>query len=181
MGCPAAGAVHPDAASPAGTLGASVAAERGPGHMLARMASQRFEIRLGRRSLPLLRLWGVKPGLAYAEIETADEAGGEGALNARFGRVRFRTPLANIARWQIEGPFLWVTAIGIRRSVRHGDVSFAGSPHGGVRMDFREPVRWSIFRVPALYIAADDLAGFAAALQACGIPGRDVRETGGQR
>jgi hypothetical protein len=118
----------------------------------------------------LLRIWGVKPGLAYAEV---DEVGGE--LNARFGRVQFSTPLANVAGWRIEGPFHWLTAIGIRRSVRHGDVSFAGAAHGGVRMDFSEPVKWSIFRVPALYIGADDLDSFAAALRDRGIPGVDAR------
>ena len=66
----------------------------------------------------------------------------------------------------------WITAIGVRRSVRHGDVSFAGSPHGGVRLDFREPIRWTVFRVPAFYVATDDLEGFAAALAARGHPGR---------
>jgi hypothetical protein len=137
-----------------------------------RMSVQRFPIRLGARSLILLRIWGVKPGLAFAEV---DEVGGE--LNARFGRVRFSTELANIATWRIEGPFHWITAIGIRRSVRHGDLSFAGAAHGGVRMDFREPVKWSFFRVPALYIAADDLDSFAAALRDRGIPGEDARRT----
>ena len=136
------------------------------------MAVESFPIRLGARSLLLLRLlWGVKPGLAYAEI--SDEPDGE--LEARFGRVRFRTPLANIASWRIEGPFHWIRAIGIRRSIRHADVSFAGAAHGGVRMDFRDPVRWSILRVPAFYVSADDLEGFAAALRKRGIPGEDAR------
>lgn len=119
----------------------------------------------------LLGLWGVRPGLAYAEIGQ----GPDGELQARFGRVRFATPLANIAGWRIEGPFHWITAIGIRRSVRHGDLSFAGAAHGGVRMDFRSPVRWSFLRVPALYIGADDLDAFAAALRERGIPGVDAR------
>ena len=125
----------------------------------------------------LLRLWSVQPGLAYAEVGQ----GPDGAMNARFGRVRFTTPLANIESWRIEGPWLWVTAIGVRRSVRHGDLSFAGSPQGGVRMDFRVPVKWFIFHVPALYVGADDLEGFAAALRANGIPGVDARQARGQR
>ena len=73
----------------------------------------------------------------------------DGELLVRFGRVSFRTQLGNVERWGIEGPFRWVTAIGLRRSIRHGDLSLAGSPHGGLRMDFRTPVRWFIFRVPA--------------------------------
>ena len=135
------------------------------------MPVERFDIRLGPRSLPLLRLWGVKPGLAYAELGE----GPNGELQARFGRVRFAAPLASIARWRIEGPFIWVKAIGVRRSVRGGDVSFAGAAHGGVRIDFHKPIKWSIFHVPALYVGADDLAGFAAALQQMGIPGEDAR------
>ena len=135
------------------------------------MSSDRFEIRLGARSLPLLRLWGVKPGLAYAELGDMPD----GKLQARFGRVRFATPLSNLASWRIEGPFIWIKAIGVRRSIRGGDVSFAGAAHGGVRIDFRAPVKWSLFRVPARYIGADDLDGFAAALRQRGIPGEDAR------
>jgi hypothetical protein len=135
------------------------------------MALERFPIRVGPRSLALLRLWSVKPELAYAELGDAPD----GELRVRFGRVRFETPLRNIAHWQIEGPFHWVTAIGIRRSIRHGDVSFAGSAHGGVRLDFREPVRWSLFHVPAVYVGADDLEAFAAAMSRRGIDGLDLR------
>jgi len=138
------------------------------------MPNERFSIRIGRRSLPLLRLlWAVRPELAYLEIGDAPD----GELLVRFGRVSFRTQLDNIDRWRIEGPFLWVTAIGVRRSIRHGDLSFAGSPHGGLRMDFREPVRWWLFHVPALYIGAHDLDGLATALGRRGIAGEDARRS----
>ncbi len=100
---------------------------------------------------------------------------GGGQLIARFGFASMRTPIANVAGWRIEGPFRWITAIGIRRSVRHGDVTFAGSAHGGMRLDFRDPVRWNVFRVPALYVTVDDLAGMAAELTRLGIPGADAR------
>jgi hypothetical protein len=96
-------------------------------------------------------------------------------LDVEFGRFHFRTPVANIVSWRIEGPWQWITAIGVRRSVRHGDVSFAGSPRGGVRVDFRDRVRWGIFRVPAVYLGADDLDGLAAELARRGIPGVDAR------
>jgi hypothetical protein len=135
------------------------------------VAPEQFPIRAGRRSLVVLRLWGVRPGLVYAEIDD----GPPSVVRVRFGRVRFEMPIANIAQYRIEGPFHWVTAIGIRRSIRHGDVSFAGAAHGGVRMDLRAPVRWSIFRVPAFYVGADDLDAFAAALDRQGVSGRDAR------
>jgi hypothetical protein len=139
------------------------------------VAREEFPIRLGRRSLILLRLWGVRAGRAYAEIDDGPPA----VVRVRFGRVRFQAEIANFARYRIEGPFLWITAIGIRRSIRHGDVSFAGSAHGGVRIDFREAVRWSILRVPAIYVGADDLDAFAEALARRGVPGQDARRLRG--
>jgi hypothetical protein len=97
------------------------------------------------------------------------------ALTVRFGWWSFEVPISHIVRWRIEGPWRWITAIGIRRGIRHGDLSFAGSPRGGVRLDFRSPVRWKLFRVPALYVGVDDLEGFAAELSTRGIPGEDAR------
>lgn len=127
----------------------------------------RFPIRVGRRSRPVIRLWTATPETAWVEL-------GED-LEIRFGRFRFRTPVANIASWRIEGPFTWIRAIGVRRSIRGGDVSFAGSAHGGVRVDLVERVRWGPFRVPAVWVCADDLEGFAAELARRGIPGFDAR------
>jgi hypothetical protein len=133
------------------------------------MSDERFPIRIGPRSAALLRLvFGVRPQSAWAEV-------GDDGLVIRFGRSEFRTELGNLARWRIEGPFRWITAIGIRMSLRHRDVSFAGSPHGGVRIDFVRPVRWGPFNVPAVYVGADDLDGFAVALAAMGIAGEDAR------
>ena len=97
-------------------------------------------------------------------------------LDVHFGRFRLRTPIANIASWRIEGPFRWIGAIGVRRSFRHGDVSFAGSPHGGVRIDFKQRVPWGFLHVPAIYAGVDDLEGLAAELARRGIAGRDARE-----
>jgi hypothetical protein len=136
------------------------------------MPVERFPIRVGRRSRPMLRvLFGVQADDTWIDLGDAPD----GALEVQFGWSHFRTPLANLASWQIEGPWKWITAIGVRRSFRHGDVTFGGSPHGGVRIDFRSPVRWMIFQVPAIYVPADDLEGLGAALTRRGVPGRDVR------
>jgi len=94
---------------------------------------------------------------------------------ASFGFSTFRTPIGNISRWRIEGPWSWFTAIGVRRSIRHGDVTFGGNHRGGVRLEFHEPVRWTIFRVPALYVTVADLEGLVSALAERGIPGEDTR------
>lgn len=133
------------------------------------MTAERFPIRIGARSSLLLRIaFGVTPERAWTELD-------EREVRVRFGRFAFAVPLANVTRWRIEGPWAWITAIGLRRSIRHGDISFAGSPHGGVRLDFATPVRWWRLGVPAIYCGVEDLEGFAAAVAARGIPGEDAR------
>lgn len=131
--------------------------------------ARRFPIEIGRRSRSLLRiLFRVRPETAYVDL--GDE------LEARFGFGHLRTPLANVVSWRIEGPWRWITAIGIRRGVRNGDFTFAGTHRGGVRLDFREPVAaMRLFRIPTLYVTVADPEGFTAALAAHGIPGEDAR------
>jgi hypothetical protein len=129
---------------------------------------QRFPIRIGRRSRPLLLLFGVSANNAYVDLD--DE------LDARFGFYRVHTPVANIASWRIEGPWLWLTAIGVRANLIHHDLTFGGSPRGGVRVDFKEGAKFGPFRIPALYVTVEDLEGLGAALAERGIPGRDERK-----
>jgi hypothetical protein len=130
---------------------------------------QRFPIRVEPRYRAILRIFGVKEGNAYVDLGDT--------LDARFGWSRITTSVANCTRWSIEGPWLALTALGVRRSIRHGDVTFAGSAIGGVRVDFRDPPRYFMFRPPAIYVTVEDLEGFAAALAARGIPGDDRRRS----
>jgi hypothetical protein len=130
-------------------------------------AAKRFPIRVGRNSRPLLLLFGVRGGNAYIDLDND--------VAVSFGFFRFRTPLSNVISWRIEGPWLWITAIGVRMSIRHRDVSFDGSHLGGVRLDFGERVRWGPINVPAIYVTVEDLDGFAGALTERGIAGEDAR------
>lgn len=128
---------------------------------------QRFAIRVEPHYQLPLRFFGVTPANAWVDL-------GE-TLDAHFGRSHISTPVSNCATWAIEGPWLAITALGVRIGVRHRDVTFGGTPRGGVRIDFREPVRFGIFHPPALYVTVEDLEGFARALTARGIPGEDRR------
>lgn len=130
---------------------------------------RRFRIRVGPRSRPVILLWGARPATAWAEVDDHE-------LRARFGPFRIRTPLDNIVSWRIEGPFVWIKAIGVRMGILKRDLSFAGAAHGGLRVDVREPIPWGPFRVPALYVGVDDLDGLAEALRARGIRGVDARQ-----
>jgi hypothetical protein len=116
----------------------------------------------------VLLLFGVRPANAYVDL-------GDDELDAHFGFFRFRTPTSNLASWRIEGPWRWITAIGVRYSIRHRDLTFGGTNRGGVRIDFHEPVPRMGLRVPALYLTVDDLESFAAALSEGGLPGYDAR------
>jgi hypothetical protein len=136
------------------------------------MTTRRFPIFVGRRSRFLLRLYGVRDGNAYVDL-------GDEEFDAHFGRFRVRTPIADLASWRIEGPWLWVTAIGVRLSIRHRDLTFAGTGRGGVRVDFREPIMLRGIRITALYVTVEDLEGFAAALAERGLPGTDARKPRG--
>ena len=129
---------------------------------------QRFPIRIGRRSQLVLLLFGVRPANAYVDL------GGD-EIDAHFGFFRFRTPTSNLASWRIEGPWRWITAIGVRFSVHDHDLTFGGTNRGGVRVGFREPVSQLGVRVPALYLTVEDIEGFAAALAERGLPGTDTR------
>jgi len=132
------------------------------------VAAQRFPIRVEPTYRLVLRLFGVRDSNAWVDL-------GDDELDARFGAFRVRTPVSNLARWRIEGPWLAITALGVRLSIRHRDLTFGGTNRGGVRIDFRERVRYGPFGLPALYVTVADLEGLAAALAARGIPGEDAR------
>lgn len=133
--------------------------------------ARRYAYRLGSRFGPILRLFGVRgPENAFVDMSDSE-------LTARFGRFQARTPITNIASWRIEEPWRWITAIGVRRSVRHGDLTFGGSPQGGASLDFHVPIPVGRLRPPALYLIVEDLDGLAADLVARGIGGEDARTT----
>ena len=112
-------------------------------------------------------MFGVRGANAYVDLGQD--------VDVRFGFFRVTTPVANVARWRIEGPWHWITAIGVRNGIRHGDVAFDGTHTGGVRMDLREPVRFGPLRRTAIYVTVEDLEGFAAALASLDVPGTDAR------
>jgi len=131
----------------------------------------RYPFHFSRGTLPFLRVFGVRSADdAYVDLD-------ETTFEAHFGRFSATTPLANIASWRIEGPWRWITSIGVRRSIRHGDLTFGSSTRGGVRIDLHARIRVSPFDIPALYVSVDDAEGLATALSELGVPGEDRRMT----
>lgn len=128
----------------------------------------RFPIRLEPALRPILLLFGVRRGRATVRLD-------DQRLVARFGFLAAETPLANIAGWDITGPYRWWRAVGVRRTLGTHDLSFGGSAHGGVCLHFREAVRVGRLSVTDLYLTVDDLEGLGRALTLLGIAGQDLR------
>ena len=128
--------------------------------------AERFPFRVERSWRPLLLLWGIRPDRASVELTD------DGRMVARFGPWHVATPISNLVHHEITGPYRWWRAIGVRRSVRHGDGSFCSTSRRGVLVTFRERVRFArVFRIPALTVTVADIAGFSSALERRGVPG----------
>jgi hypothetical protein len=128
-----------------------------------------FPIRIQPNLKLLLLFFGVHDD-GRAKVRLAD-----GQFTATFGRFGATTPLANIERWDITGPYNSLRAVGVRRSIPRHDLSFGGSAHGGLRVHFRQPVRAARLMNTELYVTVDDLESLGAALTERGIPGQDLR------
>ncbi len=133
------------------------------------MHTMRYPIRIEKTWRRLVRLaFGANEEKAWVDLDAK-------TLTARFGWWELSLPVDGIEGWRIEGPWRSITAIGVRRGIRSGELSFAGSARGGVRLELKRPVRWFRLSVPVFYVGVDDLEGFAAALEVLGIEGSDAR------
>lgn len=125
--------------------------------MVARRKSERFEILISPAWRPVLRLVGVKPDSAFAEI-VKDE------LHVKFGRFEQTFPLgavetATLAQWPV-----WA---GIGPRYLPGTVAFVGTFVNTVLIRFAGPQRWRfMFPLPfkRLFLSLKDPEAFIAAL-----------------
>jgi hypothetical protein len=97
------------------------------------VSTRRFAFLHDPRFVLPLRALGVTPATCWVEV-------GDEVLEARFGRMRLRTPLANIADVSVSGPYRWFKAVGPRLSLADRGLTFGTSAHGGVCLRFHEPV-----------------------------------------
>ncbi len=124
------------------------------------MASH-FDFHFDRRFEKLLSLIGASPQTCSVEITD------DGYLEARFGKVRLRTELANVTGAKMTGPYRWWRAIGVRASLKDRGLTF-GSALEGVCISFDEPVSakpaFGRFRHPGLTVTVTDRMGLVEAL-----------------
>ena len=90
-------------------------------------------------------------------------------LRAKFGFYGLETPLANIERAEVTGPYAyWKTAGPARLGVTDGGLTFATNGERGVLITFRESVRsegpLKFLSHPELTVTVADPEGLAALL-----------------
>ncbi len=114
--------------------------------------------------------FAVTPGRAWAELD------GE-RVRVRFGPWHVQIPVADIRRYEIQGPYRWWRALGVRMTLGVWDLSFCSSARDGVYLELARPIRAYGLERPAFTFTPADPDGFAAALRGRGIEGADVRRS----
>jgi hypothetical protein len=100
------------------------------------MGSQRrFPFAFDPRYERAARPFGVTPDRAWVDV-------GDGWLDARYGRWRLRTPLANVRSTEITGPYSFLKTAGpAHLGVTDLGLTFASNGRRGVLICFRRRVR----------------------------------------
>lgn len=117
-----------------------------------------FDPRYARAARP----FGIGPGNAWVRL-TGD------TIEARYGRWRVVTPLANVTAASITGPFAFVKTAGpARLAVTDQGLTFASNGDRGVLLTFAERVRgierFGLIRHPELTVTVADPEGLVAAV-----------------
>ena len=99
-----------------------------------------------------------------AEVRVTDDL-----LQARFGFVRFETPLTNVKTIERTGPYRWWKAIGVRTSLADKGLTFGSTAAGGICMTFASPVpakpRFGRLKHPGLTLTVKDRDGLIEAIR----------------
>jgi hypothetical protein len=111
----------------------------------------------------------VSPERAWVDL-------GEEELHARYGPWRLRTPMSNIARFEVTGPYAFLKTAGpARLGITDRGLTFASNGDRGVCITFHSPVSgidpFGRIRHPELTVTVLDVDGLVEAL-ACHDPER---------
>ncbi|MFN8519009.1 MAG: hypothetical protein U0667_06385 [Chloroflexota bacterium] len=125
--------------------------------------------RVGRWSRFVLLPWGVRDG--HRSVLVSDDA-----IEVRFGWLTTTIPVADIARWDITGPYRWYRAIGIRHTLFSHDISCCGDASGAIRLWLRTPRRILFVRgATEVFLGIEDPVALGAWLAERGVSGEDLR------
>jgi hypothetical protein len=122
----------------------------------------RFPFRFDPKYRRLARLFGVTPERAWVDLR-------EEELDARYGPWRVRTPVTNIARVEVTGPYAFFKTAGPARiGITDRGLTFASNGDRGLCLTFHSPVPgidpFGRLRHPELTVTVLDVDGLAEAL-----------------
>jgi hypothetical protein len=125
---------------------------------------QRFDFRFAPAYRLAARPFGITPERAWVQVD--DEH-----LLANYGPWRLRTPLGNVRRVAITGPYRFYRTAGpARLGITDGGLTFASNGERGVLLSFRERVPaidpFGLIRHPELTVTVADVRGLLGALGA---------------
>jgi hypothetical protein len=128
------------------------------------MVMARFSFRFDPRYATASRPFLIRPERAWVEV-------GDGWLRSRFGPWSLETPLSNIARVDVTGPYLFVKTAGpARLGVTDVGLTFATNGDRGVLITFKDKVQgagpYRPLKHPELTVTVEDIDGLVAALSA---------------
>jgi hypothetical protein len=133
---------------------------------------RRFPFAVERPFALASRLFGVDADRAVVEVD-------EHRMTVRFGRWSLSTPLANVARASVTGPYSWWKVAGpAHLSFADGGITFATTAVRGACIEFHEPVP-AMLPVPALRhgaatVTVADPEGLVAALATGAARAREI-------
>jgi hypothetical protein len=118
------------------------------------MPAERFEFLFDPRYRAPARLFRIGPDSAWVEVS-------DDRFRARFGPWRVSTPLTNVKRATITGPYaFWKTAGPARLAITDRGLTFATNGQRGVEISFVRPVRGldplGVLRHPELTVTVRD-------------------------
>jgi hypothetical protein len=128
-----------------------------------------FPFRMTRNAKLLFWPWGLG-------IRPTEAVLGPDTLQVRFGWFEATIKIADITRFEIQGPFNWLRAITIRHTWFTQDISYCTDGRGAVVLYLSSARHLAFVRnVSQMYVGIEDLDGLADALRGRGIEGEDKR------
>jgi hypothetical protein len=127
-------------------------------------AAERFTFRFADAYRRPARLFGITPASAWVDVDAT-------TLRAQFGRWRVTTPLANISKVAVTGPYHFLKTAGpARLAFTDRGLTFATNGERGVLISFHTPVPGleptGLLRHPELTVTVADTDGLARRLRA---------------
>jgi hypothetical protein len=139
---------------------------------------ERFEFAFAPSYSRIAAVFGIRPASAWIEVD-------ENSFDARFGRWRVRTPLANIRDVAVTGPYRFFKTAGpARLAITDRGLTFATNGRRGVRISFKQSVPgldpFGLIRHPELTVTVSDIDRLSAVLKArTGVPNTAPSSTAG--